>query len=193
MSTDVQAPKRRGFLPISGRALFFGGLVLLIVLVGGFAWLLFQPSKDTAPVGGIGIGQAAPDFTLTGVDGHPVTLSSFRGHPVIINFWASYCQPCQDEMPLLNSFYQEHQAEGLVILGINEGEPMATINDYAQRYKITYQVLSDPRYEFNSDSSYKPVSLPRTYFVDKQGIVRAVFNQELNPDTLQADYQSISA
>jgi cytochrome c biogenesis protein CcmG/thiol:disulfide interchange protein DsbE len=192
MATNVQAQKRRGFWPISGRTLFFVGLGLVVVVAGGFIWLLFQPSKDTAPAGGIGVGQAAPNFTLTALKGKPLTLSSLRGHAVIINFWASYCQPCQNEMPLLNNFYQQHQADGLVILGINEGEPMATISDYAQRYKIAYQVLADPSYQFNADSSYDPSPLPRTYFIDKQGIVRAVFTGELSPATLQADYQKIS-
>ncbi len=192
MTTQVQAQKRRGFLPISKRTLVLSGLALLVLLAGGFVWLLFQPSKDTAPAGGIPVGQAAPNFTLTTLKGKSLTLSSLRGHPVIINFWASYCQPCQDEMPLLNSFYQQYQAKGLVILGINEGEPMATISDYAQRYAITYQVLADPTYQFNSDSSYDPTPLPRSYFIDKQGIVRAVFTGELSPATLQADYQKIS-
>lgn len=193
MATKTQATKRWGFLPFSGRTLFFSVLIALVLLLGGFAWLLFQPSKDAGPAGGIGVGQAAPNFTLTDVNGHQVALSSLRGHPVIINFWASYCQPCQDEMPLLNSFYQQHQADGLVILGINEGEPMATVSDFAGRYKIAYQVLSDPRYAFNSDSSYDPSPLPRSYFIDKQGLVRAVENGELSPQVLQADYQKISA
>src|SRR5579885_3652040 len=140
MATNVQARKRRGFLPVSKRTLVLSGLALVVVIAGGFIWLLFQPSKDTTPAGGIPIGQTAPDFTLTDLNGHQVTLSSLRGHPVVINFWASYCAPCQDEMPLLNAFYQQHHTDGLVILGINEGEPMATISDYAQRYKIAYQV-----------------------------------------------------
>lgn len=193
MSTTVQAQKRRGFRPISKKTLFFVGLALVIVIAGGFVWLLFQPSKDAAPAGGIGVGQAAPNFTLSDMKGQAMTLSSLRGHPVIINFWASYCAPCQDELPLLNAFYQQHQADGLVILGINEGEPMSTITDYAQRYKIAYQVLADPTYAFNADTSYDPSPLPRSYFIDKQGIVRAVFNGELSPDALQANFQKINA
>jgi cytochrome c biogenesis protein CcmG/thiol:disulfide interchange protein DsbE len=192
MSTKVQARQRRGRLPISGRALFFSGLALAVILLGGFTWLLFQPSKDTTPAGGVGIGQAAPGFTLPDANGHQVTLGSFRGHPVIINFWASYCQPCQDELPLLEGFYQQHQAQGLVILGINEGEPVSIMSDYAQRYKLSYPVLADRTLQFNSDASYNPALLPRTYFIDKQGIVRAVSNGELSPQILQADYQKIS-
>ena len=192
MSTKVQAQQRRGWLPISKRTLFLSGLALVVVIAGGFIWLLFQPSKDTAPAGGIGVGQAAPNFTLSDNHGHQVSLSSLRGHAVIINFWASYCAPCQDELPLLNSFYQQHKADGLMILGINEGEPMATITDYAQRYQIAYQVLADPTYAFNADSSYDPSPLPRSYFIDKQGVVRAVFNGELSPTALLANYQKIS-
>ena len=192
MSTTVQSQKRRGFRPTNKRTLFFVGLALVVVIAGGFIWLLFQPSNSIAPAGGIGVGQTAPDFTLSDVNGHQVSLSSLRGHAVIINFWASYCAPCQDEFPLLNSFYQQHQTEGLVILGINEGEPMSTITDFAQRYKITYQVLSDPKYEFNADSSYNPSKLPRSYFIDKQGTVRAVEDGELSPTVLQANYQKIN-
>jgi thiol-disulfide isomerase/thioredoxin len=192
MTTHVETPKRRGFPSLSRRTLVLSGLALVVIIAGGFIWFLFQPSKDTTPAGGVPVGQAAPNFTLTELHGGSLALSSLRGHPVIINFWASYCAPCQDEMPLLNSFYQQYQGKGLVILGINEGEPMATISDYAQRYKITYQVLADPSYQFNADSSYDPTPLPRSYFIDKQGVVRAVFTGELSPSALQANYQKIS-
>ena len=192
MTTHVEAPKRRGFPKFSRRTLILSSLALVVIIAGGFIWLLFQPSKDTTPAGGVPVGQAAPNFTLTDLKGNPLALSSLRGHPVIINFWASYCQPCQDEMPLLNSFYQQYHTAGLVILGINEGEPMSTISDYAQRYKIAYQVLADPSYQFNADSSYDPTPLPRSYFIDKQGVVRVVFNGELSPSALQAAYQKIS-
>jgi|SRR5579859_658556 len=191
MSTEVQSQKRRG-LPISRRALFLGGLALVVVLAGGFIWFLFQPSKDTGPAGGVGIGQAAPNFTLMDAKGHPVTLNSFRGHPVIINFWASYCAPCRGETPLLQQFYQQHQAQGVVILGINEGEPISNITQYMQEYNVSYPVLADRTYQFNNTTSYDPTPLPRTYFIDKQGIVRAVFNGALSPQWLQTDYQTIS-
>ena len=191
MATDIQAQKRRGSLP-KGRTLFFVGLGLLLVLVLGFFWLLFQPSHDSGPAGGIGIGQPAPNFTLSDAKGQQVSLSSFRGHPVIINFWASYCAPCQTETPLLKTFYDDHQAQGLVILGVNEGEPVSILTKYAQDYNVTYPVLSDRTLQFNGASSYNPVQLPRTYFIDKQGIVRAVSNGALGPQQLQDDYQTIS-
>src|ERR1051326_8884622 len=126
MATKVQT-QRRGWLPISKRTLVLSGLALVVVIAGGFIWLLFQPSKDTTPAGGVPVGQSAPNFTLTDVKGHAVSLSSLRGHAVIINFWASYCAPCQDNLPLLNLFYNRHQKDGLFIGGINGGEPMATI------------------------------------------------------------------
>src|SRR5579885_923553 len=178
MATDIQAQKRLGFLP-RGRTLFFVIVALILILVGGFFWLLFQPSNDSGPAGGVGIGQAAPNFTLSDAKGQQVSLSSFRGHPVIINFWASYCAPCQTETPLLKTFYDEHQAQGLVILGVNEGEPLSILSKYAQDYNVTYPVLSDRTLQFNSASSYNPVQLPRTYFIDKQGVVRAVSNGAL--------------
>jgi peroxiredoxin len=184
--------KRRKKKPISGKALFFSGLIAIVILLSGFIWLLFQPSKGTVPTGGIGIGQAAPNFTLPDENGHPITLRSFRGQPTIINFWASYCAPCQDETLLLQRFYEDHQSQKLVILGINEGEPMSTITQFVQQYELTYPVISDRTLQFNDSSSYDPVPLPRTYFIDKQGIVQALFTGELNAETLQADYEIIS-
>jgi cytochrome c biogenesis protein CcmG/thiol:disulfide interchange protein DsbE len=191
MAMEVQASERRSALP-RRRAIILSVLALLLVGAGGFIWLLFQPTKDSGPFGGIGVGQAAPNFTLTDSAGHPVTLSSFRGHPVIINFWASYCSPCRGETPLLQQLYNEHQAQGLVILGINEGEPASTMLQYMQDYQITYPVLADRTLQFNDNNSYDPVALPRTFFIDKEGIVRAIFNGQLSPQGLQADYQRIS-
>jgi cytochrome c biogenesis protein CcmG/thiol:disulfide interchange protein DsbE len=191
MSTELQT-RKRGWLPISGRALFFSGLAVAILLIGGFAWLLFQPSSDTTPVGGVGVGQPAPNFTLTDTTGKAVSLDSFRGHPVIINFWATYCAPCRSETPLLQQFYQSHQSDGLVILGVNEGEPVSNMTQYIEEYNVTYPVLSDRTLQFNTDASYNPKLLPRTYFIDAQGIVRAVSNGVLSPESLQRDYQKIS-
>jgi cytochrome c biogenesis protein CcmG/thiol:disulfide interchange protein DsbE len=191
MATELQT-RKRGWLPMSGRALFFGGLAVVIMLIGVFTWLLFQPSSDTAPVGGVGIGQPAPDFTLTDATGKAVTLSSFRGHPVIINFWATYCAPCRSETPLLQQFYQNHQGDGLVILGVNEGEPVSNMTQYIEEYNVTYVVLSDRTLQFNDNASYNPTLLPRTYFIDAKGIVRAVSNGVLSPQSLQTDYQKIS-
>ncbi len=191
MATDVLAPARRRYSP-KRRTVLLSILALLLVGAGGFLWLLFQPTKDSGPFGGIGVGQSAPNFTLTDSTGHPVTLSSLRGHPVIINFWASYCAPCRGETPLLQQLYSEHQGQGLVILGINEGEPTSTMMQYMQDYQITYLVLADRTLQFNNNNSYDPVALPRTFFIDKQGMVRAVFNGQLSPQGLQADYQRIS-
>ncbi len=192
MTTDTQAQKRWTLLPLSGRSLFFSGLILVVIVVGVFTWLLFQPSQASGPAGGVPVGQPAPDFTLTDANGHQVSLAQFRGHPVIINFWATYCAPCRSETPMLQVFYAEHQADGLVILGINEGEPLSNITDFAQQYKVSYPMLADRTLQFNDESSYYPVPLPRTYFIDKQGVVRAVVTGELSQQQLQANYQLIS-
>lgn len=190
MSTEVQT-RKRGMLPMSGRALFFSGLAVVMLLVGVFAWLLFQPSSDTTPVGGVGVGQPAPNFTLADATGKQVSLSSFRGHPVIINFWATYCAPCRSETPLLQQFYQSHQSDGLVVVGVNEGEPTSNMTQYIQEYNVTYVILSDRTLQFNDNASYYPKLLPRTYFIDAQGIVRAKSDGVLSPESLQADYQKI--
>lgn len=192
-SPTIQANKRHVLLPVRGRAVFFSALLLLILLLGGFTWLLFQPSQAKGSDGGVSIGQVAQDFTLSDTTGRLVKLSDLRGHPVMINFWASYCLPCRGETPLLEKFYQEHQAQGLVLLGIDEGEPLETILQYQQEYGITFPLLLDRSLQFgNTSTGLLGYPLPRTYFIDKNDVVRANVVGALTPPKLQEEYQTIS-
>ena len=75
-----------------------------------------SPRASQATIG-VDIGQLAPDFALQSLDGRTIRLSDFRGHPLWVNFWASWCPPCRDEMPRLEGIYLGHAADGLVILG----------------------------------------------------------------------------
>ena len=193
MATEqIKVPRHWPFPRVSKRGIVLSTFAVLALLVGGFAWLLFQPSQAKGGVEGVGIGQPAPGFTLPDTTGKPISLSGLRGHPVIINFWASYCLPCRGETPLLVQLYANQQARGLVVLGIDEGEALPTILQYRQDFRITYPLLQDPTLQFNSPASYNPVLLPRTYFIDAAGVVRKVVDGALSPQTLQEGYQAIS-
>lgn len=116
--------------------------------------------------------QPAPDFRLTTTDGRSIALSDLRGRPVIVNFWASWCEPCRAEFPLLRDAYQRHAAEGLEILGVIHADGPQAAAAFAQTYEATWPLLIDA--DNAAWQAYRGALLPLSYFVDRQGIVRAV-------------------
>jgi thiol-disulfide isomerase/thioredoxin len=109
----------------------------------------------------------APDFSLNDLNGQRVTLSQFRGKPVMLNFWASWCGPCRIEIPEIQALHQAHGSGDVVILGVDFGEQAATVRTFAQENKLTYRILTDE----NSTISrlYRVNGIPTTVFLNKQG------------------------
>ncbi len=117
------------------------------------------------------IGQAATDFTVTTLDGQTMKLSDFRGHPVVLNFWASWCGPCREEMPLLSKTYEEQKDSGLVVLAVNVQESAATARRYAEQNKLPFTIALDEKGEISG--LYRVRSLPTTYFIDAEGVIQS--------------------
>ena len=127
-------------------------------------------TSPTAPVEGIVEGNLASDFTLQGLEGQVVTLSSLRGSPVMLNFWATWCGPCRIEMPFIQEIYDEWQDKGLVILAINIRETSSEVQQFMQSNNFSFPVLLD----INGDVSamYQIHGIPTTLFIDKDGIIK---------------------
>ena len=118
------------------------------------------------------VDQPAPDFTLQTTDGQAVTLSSLRGRPVIVNFWASWCVPCRDEFPLLAAAYQKYSGDGLQIVGVIHDDGPQTATDFARSFNATWPLVLDP-----TDATWNEYNgsfLPVSYYIDRSGVVRAV-------------------
>ncbi len=124
------------------------------------------------PAVGINVGEIAPDFTLPDLDGNEVRLSEFRGKVVFVNFWATWCPPCRAEMPDIESLYQEYKDEGLVVIGIDIGEPEATVRRFVQQggYSWTFVLDSDGAVAAN----YNIRAIPTSFFIDREGVIQAV-------------------
>jgi peroxiredoxin len=118
------------------------------------------------------VGQPAPDFALRSMKGPSVRLSEHLGEVVIINFWATWCGPCRQEMPLLDELWGKYQRAGLVMLSINIDESAAPAIEMAQTLKVSYPVLFDTRKEVSR--AYDVGSMPVTVLVDRAGVVRYV-------------------
>jgi len=112
----------------------------------------------------------APDFTLKSQTGENLRLSEFRGEVVMINFWASWCAPCCQEMPLLDELYQQYQPLGFTILGVNVEENSTQARQMLKKLPVNFPVLFDNK----SDVSklYNVVAMPSTVLVDRDGNIR---------------------
>ncbi|HEY7638847.1 MAG TPA: TlpA disulfide reductase family protein [Steroidobacteraceae bacterium] len=118
------------------------------------------------------VGQPAPDFALRSMKGPSMRLSEHLGEVVIINFWATWCGPCRQEMPLLDALYGKYQRAGLVLLSVNIDEAAAPAIEMAQTLRVSYPVLFDARKEVSR--AYDVSAMPVTVLVDRAGVVRYV-------------------
>lgn len=116
-------------------------------------------------------GKLAPAFTLTDLSGKKVSLSDFKGHPVVVNFWATWCGPCKLEMPWFQEFNQKYQPQGLEVLGLSQddGASAKDIADAAKHIGVSYTILMPDE---KVAKEYGGVDyLPETFYIDRAGKV----------------------
>ncbi len=162
-----QAP--RGRIGTPPRAWWAVALVLLVL-------------AGTAPAAAThvqpAVGHRAPDFTLPGLRGGSVQLSKVLDkHAMLLNFWATWCVPCREEMPTMERAYQEYRARGLEILAVSldVGPEAAVTQDVAKfmaELKLSFPALLDP--EWKVARLYRVVGIPKTVLIDRHGVIRAV-------------------
>ena len=160
-------------------------LAWLVILVLGVAWVwesrapVTAQSSDRSPQPAIGY--QAPDFTLSTLSGETISLAELRGKPVVLNFWATWCDPCRREMPALQATADQYAGD-VVILGLDQGEKAATVKDFIEEFGLTYPVLMDEK--FAVSDSYNVQGLPTTFFIDREGVIRHLWMGEMNRITL---------
>ncbi|QPC81266.1 TlpA family protein disulfide reductase [Phototrophicus methaneseepsis] len=123
------------------------------------------------------------DFTLTTLDDTIVTLSDLRGQWVIINFWATWCEPCQQEIPFLNDLHTSQP--DLVVLGVNVREEKALVQQFAHEYALAFPILLHP--DDQMLINYNVMGLPQTLLVDPTGIVKLRQFGPLDIETFKAE------
>jgi peroxiredoxin len=115
----------------------------------------------------------AQDFTLKDINGKEIKLSSLKGKAVMVNFWATWCNPCREEMPDLQQSYEENKDKGFIILGINIKESESKVSQFVDSYKITYPVLLD--IDGSVSTLYQVFGVPMSYFIDRNGLIKDSF------------------
>lgn len=116
------------------------------------------------------IGKTAPDFTLKSLEGPNMKLSEMAGNVVLINFWASWCGPCREEMPLLNALHKKYQALGFTVLGVNVEEDVNGARSFLSNVPVDFPVLLDSSNQVSKQ--YKVIAMPTTVMVDRDGKMR---------------------
>src|SRR6201992_4479510 len=131
-------------------------MAALIVASAAFA-------ADTGP---------APSFSLTDVSGQTGTLSQYKGQVVMVNFWATWCGPCQQEMPLLDQMYKKYKPAGFTLIGVNVDKEAPTVKDLLTRKPVSFPVLLDPANQVSK--AYHVDDMPSTVIIDRKGNIRYV-------------------
>lgn len=115
-------------------------------------------------------GQKAPNFTLKDINGNSVSLSSFKGKVILLNFWATWCPPCRAEIPSMNKLNDILKKKGLVILAVSTDRAVVDVKDFLKKTPVNFTVLVD--YNLNvSRSLYKVFMMPTTFLIDKRGVI----------------------
>jgi len=152
-----------------------GLLVPVLVLLALLAGALVRHQQTLAIGAALARGEtpSMPAVTLPALDGPPVSFTSLRGRPVILNFWASWCIPCRDEAPLLEATWEEFRPQGLLVIGVDTQDMEAPARAFLKEFRITYPTLRDP------DGSFARVfgatGVPETFFIARDGRIHGKF------------------
>jgi cytochrome c biogenesis protein CcmG/thiol:disulfide interchange protein DsbE len=174
--------------------------IIVAVLLVPVLWLAAcaapaAPDPSSAPAGSGQLapaprpGHPAPEIILLDTKGQVVKLSSFKGKPVLINFWATWCPPCRAEMPDLERVWQRYKGEGLVVLGIDVGEDPVMVEKYVKEGGYTWLFLMDSGEVFRD--LYRGTAFPSSFFIDKDGIVQDLNIGALKESSLESKLSKI--
>lgn len=117
----------------------------------------------------VGRGTLAPDFTLPRMSGQEVRLSDLRGRVVLVNFWASWCKPCEEEMPAMERLYEQLAPEGLELLAVSVDDSREAVEKFREGRDLSFPILLDP--ERRVSRLYQTFRYPETLLVDRDGMV----------------------
>jgi peroxiredoxin len=123
------------------------------------------------------VGRPAPDFALTTLDGKGFRLSDLHGKPVVINFWATWCAPCRNEMPSLQTAANRFD-DAIVVVGVDQGEDAQTVQAFVDELGVTFPIPMDTQMVVSE--RYNVKGLPTTFFVDADGVIRHLWVGEMN-------------
>jgi cytochrome c biogenesis protein CcmG, thiol:disulfide interchange protein DsbE len=146
--------------PMTRTAVVFGTVLSLVL-----GWV-------AAPVLALDAGARLPEIGLTDMRGTRVDAAALKGKVVIVDFWASWCAPCKEEMPVLERLYKKYKARGLVIVGVSVDQELANVKSFLKQLPVSFNIVHDADHKVAG--RFKPPRMPSSYVADRNGIVRHV-------------------
>jgi peroxiredoxin len=165
-------------------------LVGISVAIGYTFYTSFLSQKEV-----VAVGETAPNFILKDLEGNEIELVELRGKGVFLNFWATTCPPCRDEMPYMENSYQKYQDEGVEVLAVNFDEQRLRIEKFITGIGLSFPILLDPGSQVSQ--LYGVRALPATFLIDENGLVIerriGALTEEMVEDYLQQIVPSTKA
>jgi cytochrome c biogenesis protein CcmG, thiol:disulfide interchange protein DsbE len=163
-------------IPPGTLALVTVGLGLIVIGGASAVWLSNRAADDAlSPTDfsaiPVNVRYDAPALELHDLAGSPHALSDYAGEVVLVNLWATWCPPCQAEMPILQSYFEKHRKDGFTVVGIEDGEPVADVKAFVSAKALTFPIWLDPAHEA-TDQAFKTANLPSSYVISRAGEVR---------------------
>lgn len=132
---------------------------------------------------GLDIGTSAPTFVALSLDGNIINLFQLRANPIIVNFWATWCDPCRVEMPILQGLYDQYRERGLRVLAVNLGESESVVRDWVTEYRLSFDIVLDVHQRVSG--LYQLRGVPSTYVLTPDGAIIAIFYGPTTESQLQ--------
>ncbi len=184
---EETAPAAPSWVAWTRRAGFGFVLVVALALVFILGYAVIN-KEEKAAVGAERVTRDAPDFTINLFSGGTFTLSAYRGKPVLVNFWASWCGPCREEAPVLEQAWKTYRDKGVVFIGVDVMDGRADALGFIDEFGITYPNGPD---ESNVYGDYGGTGVPESYFIDRDGKVVIKFAGAMNAQQITAFLEEI--
>jgi cytochrome c biogenesis protein CcmG, thiol:disulfide interchange protein DsbE len=145
----------------------------IVLLTGAFVFVLYASIHERI----IGLGDTAPDFTIKTDSGRVISTTSFGGRLLVLNFWATWCPPCIEEVPSLDQFAKEMAGSGVVVLGVSVDKDAQAYQAFLSRTKLSFMTARDPEATISAD--YGTFKVPESYIIDSNGkVVQKIIGEE---------------
>lgn len=165
---------------------------LIISIHFGKGLIVFSQSEDVQEDFGLMVGQLAPDFTLETLDGKKLRLMDLRGKKVLLNFWASWCAPCKEEMPVMQNVYEKHKDQNIEIVAVNltfGREKISQVEKFVNNYELTFPIPLD--IEAEVQDKYQIYPIPTSYFINEKGFIHSKYFGPMDEEYIINEFEKM--
>ncbi|RHW36053.1 thiol-disulfide oxidoreductase ResA [Neobacillus notoginsengisoli] len=157
-------------------------VIIVIILLISVIFAIYKNTIDKNESQKASVNFQAPNFNLKTLDGNVLELKKLRGKAVLINFWATWCEPCKKEMPDIQEAYNQYKDQNFEIIGVGFQESEISINNFIQNYHLSFPVVIDKSGEVIN--AYSVRFVPTSVFIDSEGTIKRTYEGQMSRDQL---------